>query len=192
MAWVFQVYLSTLLAAVGLAVMVSMLAWQRRATPGATPLALIMLAVAVWAGLTLLEHAVIGFQNKLFFGKIEYLGIASVPPLWLIFALSYCGLNRFLTRRNLILLWIIPAITIGMALTNDLHAWMWIVTENAPELGRSLNYSLRGWWWYVSFVYDYALLLTGTLILIRTALGYCSRGRPTYCTSSTSICLALI
>ncbi len=114
----------------------------------------------------------IGFQNKLFFGKIEYLGIASVPPLWLIFALSYCGFNRFLTRRNVILLWIIPVITIGMALTNDLHAWMWFVTENAPELGRSLNYSLRGWWWYVSFVYAYALLLTGTLILIRTALGY--------------------
>ena len=172
MAWEFQLYLFTLLVAVGLAVMVAMLAWQRRATPGAAPLALIMLAVAVWAGLTLLEHAVVGFQNKLFFGKLEYLGIASVPPLWLIFALSYCGLKRFLTRRNLILLWIIPVITIVLALTNDLHAWMWFVTENSPELGRSLNYSLRGWWWYVAFVYAYALLLAGTLILVRTALGY--------------------
>jgi len=104
MAWKFQLYPFTLLVAASLAKAVAMLVWQRRATPGATPLALIMLAVAVWAGLTLLENAVIGFQNKLFFGKIEYLGIASVPPLWLIFALSYCGLNRFLTRRNMILL----------------------------------------------------------------------------------------
>ena len=104
MAWEFQLYLFSLLIAVSLAVLVAMLAWQWRATPGATPLALIMLAVAVWIGLTLLEHAVIGFQHKLLFGKIEYLGIASVPPLWLIFALSYCGLNRFLTRRNMILL----------------------------------------------------------------------------------------
>jgi PAS domain S-box-containing protein len=172
MAWEFQFYLFTLLVAVSLAAVVAMLAWQRRATPGAAPLALIMLAVAAWAGLTLLEHAVLGFQNKLLFGKLEYLGIASVPPLWLIFALSYCGLNRFLTRRNLILLWMIPIITIALALTNDFHSWMWFVTENSPELGRSLNYSLRGWWWYVSFAYAYALLLAGTLILIRTALGY--------------------
>ena len=172
MAWEFQLYLFTLLVAVGLAVMVAMLAWQRRATPGATPLALIMLAVAVWAGLTLLELAVVGFQSKLFFGKLEYLGIANVPPLWLVFALSYCGLQRFLTRRNLILLWIIPVITVVLALTNDLHAWMWFVTENSPELGRSLNYSLRGWWWYIALIYAYALLLAGTLILVRTALSY--------------------
>jgi len=100
MAWKFRLYPFTLLVAASLAKAMAMLAWQRRATPGATPLALIMLAVAVWIGLTLLEHAVIGFQHKLLFGKIEYLGIASVPPLWLIFALSYCGLTRFLEQSS--------------------------------------------------------------------------------------------
>ena len=104
MTWEFQLYLFILLITVGLVVVVAMLAWRRRETPGAAPLALIMLAVAVWAGLTRLGHAVVGFQNKLFFGELEYLRTSSVPPFWLIFALSNRGLNRFLTRRNLILL----------------------------------------------------------------------------------------
>ncbi len=172
MTWQFQLYLLILLVTIGLALVVAMVAWRRRETPGAAPLALIMLAVAVWAGLNLLEQAVVGFQSKLFFGKADYLGIASVPPLWLIFALSYCGLNRFLTRRNLILLWIIPVITIGMALTNDLHSWMWHVTENAQNPGGTLDYSQRGWWWYVAFVYNYALIIVGTLTLLWTAVGY--------------------
>jgi len=76
--------------------------------------------------------------------------LVSVPPLWLIFALSYCGLNRFLTRRNVSLIWIIPVITIAMALTNNPHSWVW----------------------FVAFVYAYALLLAATLILVRKALAY--------------------
>ena len=144
MTWEFQLYLLILLMTVGLALVVASVAWRRRRLPGAAALALTMLAVAVWAGFNMLEHTAVGFQNKLFFGKLEYLGIANVPPLWLVFALSYCGLNRFLTRRNLILLWIIPVITILIALTNDLHSWMWHVTENPLNPTGPLDYSQRG------------------------------------------------
>jgi PAS domain S-box-containing protein len=172
MTWHFQLYQLILLIAVGVALVVALVSWRRRETPGAAPLALIMLAVAVWAGLNLLEHAVVGFQNKLFFGKLQYLGIASVPALWLIFALSYCGWQRFLTRRNLILLWIIPVITIVIALTNDLHFWMWQVRENAQNPGGTLDYTLRGGWWYVAFVYNYAMIISGTVILLWTAASY--------------------
>ena len=170
MSWHFQLYQLILLIAAGVALVVALVSWRRRETPGAAALALIMLAVAAWAGLNLLEHAVVGFQNKLFFGKLQYLGIASVPTLWLIFALSYCGWQRFLTRRNLILLWIIPAITVIIALTNDLHFWMWQVSENAQNPGGTLDYTQRGWWWYVAFAYSYTMLISGTAILVWTAL----------------------
>lgn len=170
MIWQFQLYLLILIITVGMALVVATAAWRRRETPGAAALSLVMLAVAVWASLNLLEHAIIGFQNKLFFGKLEYFGIACVPPLWLMFALSYCGLERFLTRRNLILLWIIPVVTIFMSLTNDLHFWMWRVTENLQNPSGPLDYSQRGGWWYVAFAYNYAAIIAGTVILVWTAL----------------------
>lgn len=172
MTWQFELYLLILLMTVGLALVVAVVAWRRREMPGAAALALTMLAVAIWAGLNMLEYTAVGFQNKLFFGKLEYLGIASVPPLWLIFALSYCSLNRFLSRRNLVLLWIIPVVTILMAVTNDLHSWMWQVTVNSLNPNGTLDYSQRGWWWYLAFAYSYGLIIAGTIILGITALGY--------------------
>jgi hypothetical protein len=133
MVWQFQPYLLVLVIGIGMALIVAVVAWRRRETPGALPLALTMLAAALWAGLDVCEYAVVGYGYKLTFSKLQYVGIASVPVLWLIFALAYCGYQRFLTRRNLILLWIIPVITILMALTNDLHSWMWNVRVNAQD-----------------------------------------------------------
>jgi len=172
MTWHFQPYLLILIIAIGMALIVALVAWRRRATPGAIPLALTMLAAATWAGLGVLEQGVDGYDYKLFFGELQYVGIASVPAFWLIFALSYCGYDRFLTRRNLILLWIIPLVTIGMSMTNGLHSWMWVVKINPSSPTGALDYSQRGWWWYVAFIYNYALILTGMGILGRTALIY--------------------
>jgi PAS domain S-box-containing protein len=167
MTWNFQPYLLILIIGAILALVVAAVAWRRRETPGALPLALMMLAAAWWAGLDVCEYAVVGADYKLTFAKLQYLGIASLPVLWLIFALAYCGYQRVLTRRNVILLWIIPVATMLVALSNDLHSWLWNISLNANG---TLNYSAQGWWWWVAFAYNYAALIAGTIILVRTAL----------------------
>lgn len=167
MTWNFQPYLFILVCGAILAVVVAGVAWRQRGTPGAVPLALMMLAAAWWAALDVGEYAVVGAGYKLVFSKLQYLGIASIAVLWLIFALAYCGYQRFLTRRNVILLWIIPSATILITLTNDLHSWMWHISV---EPTGALNYSRQGWWWWIAFLYNYAVLIAGTAILLRTAL----------------------
>jgi hypothetical protein len=117
-----------------------------------------MVAVAWWAACRALEGAAVLYEIKLTFGKLTYLGIASVAPLWLMATLSYCGLDRWLTRRRIMVLWIIPVITMALALTYDWHDWLWSQVLPAADLpGGNLIYQ-RGWWWYLTVACNYTLL----------------------------------
>ncbi len=170
MAWQFQPYLLLLISTVIIALTVSLTCWRRRNAPGAQAYALLMAAVAWWAAWRALEGAAVSYDIKLTFGKLTYIGIASVAPLWLMAAVSYCGLDRWLTRSRVIVLWIIPALTMLFAVTNDWQRWLWsdvIPALNSPE--GNLVY-LRGWWWYLSVAYNYVLLLVGSILLVRHAL----------------------
>ena len=64
--------------------------WDRRATvSGATALVLLALASAEWSLGYALEIAGADLLTKIFWGKSQYIGIAAVPLLWIIFAYSY-------------------------------------------------------------------------------------------------------
>ena len=170
MAWEFQPYLLLLSGAVAITLLVALACWRRRGAPGAQAFALLMLAVAWWAALRALEGAAQTYEAKLTFGKLSYLGIASVAPLWLMAAASYCGLDRWLARRRLMLLWIIPIITMMLALTSDWHRWLW---SNVAPASAAMNGNLfyeRGWWWYCALVFNYSALVVGSVMLVRQAL----------------------
>jgi PAS domain S-box-containing protein len=168
--WQFQPYLLLLIGAAVMAAAAGVMCWRRRGAPGARSFALLMGAVAWWAVLRALEGAAATYEAKLTFGKLTYLGIASVSPLWLMAALSYCGFDRWLTRRRLMLLWSIPIITILLALTNDWHGWLWSrVVPVSADTGGNLFYE-RGWWWYLALVFNYGALLSGSILLVRQAL----------------------
>jgi PAS domain S-box-containing protein len=170
MAWQFQPYLVLLGGAIIVALLVAWACWQRRDAPGARAFAVLMLAVAWWAAFRALEGAAQAYDVKLTFGKLTYLGIASVAPLWLMVAISYCGFGRWLTRRNLIVLWIIPGITIVLALTNDWHGWLWSSVLPATEATNGNLFYERGWWWYLTLTFNYVALLVGSVLLLRQAL----------------------
>jgi hypothetical protein len=64
------------------------------------------------------------------------------------------------------LLWLIPALTIVVSLTQGWHTWLWSqVTLQANGMAR-YEY---GWWFLVHAVYSYALIVGGMILLIRTA-----------------------
>ncbi|CAG0936856.1 two-component system, NarL family, sensor histidine kinase EvgS [Thermoflexales bacterium] len=170
MAWQFLLYLLILILTVLMSLRMAVAGWRRRTAPGALPFALLMLMVAWWAGLRALEGATSHDDLKLTFGKLAYFGIVNIAPLWLAAALSYCGFESGLTRRNLIWLWVIPVVTLVLVLTNDWHGWVWRGVTPASELsGWNLTYH-RGWWWYLAIVYYYVLLVTGALLLVRQAV----------------------
>src|SRR5579859_387815 len=75
-----------------------------RRIAGAGTFALLMLGVVVWTLCYALVLAGLDLETKTFWYQAEYLGVATVPTGWLIFALRYVRWNRWLRRSVLGLL----------------------------------------------------------------------------------------
>ncbi len=68
--------------------------------PGAIIFGWMMFSMAAWNILYAVEIASPTFSGKLLAGKLEYIGIASLPLLWFAFALEYTGHANWLTRNR--------------------------------------------------------------------------------------------
>ena len=141
-------------------------AFARRPVVGSRVFAFLMLALCVWSVFYGLELSCVTIDGMLACAAVEYLGIASVPVLWLILTLLYTGREKWVTRRNVILLFVVPSITVVMVATNQLHHFYYdtaSVDTGGPFPMLALT---RGPWFWVHSIYSYAALLAGTVLLI--------------------------
>ena len=159
------------------AVIVAAVAWRRRAAPGGQPLVFLMLAVFIWSAGAALEYATVDIAGKVFWSKVQYVGVVTCPVFFLLLAVEYNHLARGLTRRNITLLFVIPAITLVLAFTNDWHGLIWpsVTPIGAPEANLAL-YTHGIGFWIGSVGYGYLMMAIGTGLLIRAAI----RFPPTY------------
>ncbi|WP_339859882.1 diguanylate cyclase [Pseudohongiella acticola] len=123
-----------------------------------------------WAGL--LWHNV---EYRYLTSQMQYLGIASVPVLWLSTALSYCGYSAFLSRWYP-LLWLVPVLTIAVAFSNELHGLLWSDFDlSASGPGLLIDY---GPWFRANTAFSYTMVLAGTvLVAVRIGLAPLYRWR---------------
>src|SRR5262249_44062465 len=82
-------FAGTLVVAAGSALWGAVLCRQRRGAPGSGPLMWLMLAIAHWCLTSALHTVTPAMAVRVFWAKMQYLAIPSVPPLWLLFALDY-------------------------------------------------------------------------------------------------------
>ncbi len=162
-------YIPPLIIAFIIAVSVAVYVWQRRATAsGARALVLLALACAEWSLGYALEIAGADLPTKVFWGKSQYIGIVTIPLLWVIFAYSHSTHGTRITRRNVALLSIIPFITLILAFTTEVHGLIWksfriqtVGTFSALEI-------IHGSWFWIYWVYAYILLVVGTVFILRS------------------------
>lgn len=170
MNWEYTPYILPLIIAAFMSGGLAIFGWRRRPALGVTIFALLMLVVCEWSGGYALELGSPDLAGKVFWGKAQYLGIAALPPLWLIFALQYTHQTKWFTPRNLTLLVTVPILTVLLAWTNDYHGLIWRETGLASN-GQitTLDVSYGVWFW-VHWIYSYILLLLGTILLIRMTI----------------------
>ena len=118
--------------------------------------------------------------------KIEFLGNATVPPLWLAFIFNYTGHTRWLQRFWPLLAG--PAlITLALVATNDLHHLVWVgfqvVGTNPPDL-----IPIYGAWFWVHNAVFFLSLLLGTVLLAGRLL----EARHLYRQQAATILVALL
>ena len=71
--------------------------WRHRGQPGASPLCLLLLDVAIWSFASALEIASASRASKMFWNGVLYIGIVTAPAAMLLFALDYGGRRLPLT-----------------------------------------------------------------------------------------------
>ena len=158
-------YVLTLLAAAAISVAIAFFAWRRRSSPEAIPLLFLCLSAAIWQFGYGMELAASSQSIKVWWAKIEYLGIVTVAAAWLAVTLQYTGRGHWLTRRNMALVSSVLLVTLVLAWTNEAHGLIW--SEIKPEIRGSLvllEYS-HGAWFYVFGAYQYLLVLAGFIFL---------------------------
>ena len=70
----------------GVALIVAFAAWRRRHVVGGASLAGLMVAVGIWSAGAALEYATVEISGKVFWAKLEYIGVLTGPVVYLLFA----------------------------------------------------------------------------------------------------------
>jgi len=148
---------------------VAVYVWQRRTTAsGAMALVGLALAAAEWSLGYALEIAGADLPTKIFWGKSQYLGICTIPLAWVIFAYLYLTPGIRITRRNVVLLSIVPVVTLILAFTTELHGLIWKDIHVRTIGAFSALDVTHGFWFWIYWGYSNLLLLIGTIFILRS------------------------
>lgn len=152
------------IAAVVLAVMVL----RRRNAPGGMTAAVMFFALSVWT----LAYAMITISNdmptKIFWLRVENIGILSVPILWFTFAIEYTLKEKRFHLIWRILLWVIPLTSLVFLLSSNwFHLYYQALTPMETN-GTGPLIITRGSWYPVQLVVAYGSLAAGFLLMLWT------------------------
>jgi len=168
----FPVYSYIYLTAAVLSGISALVVYGRRMSRGSRQFALILVALSIWSAATVFEAGATQVSGKLFWSKWQYIGVVSISPLWLYFAAEFAGRDRFRENSFRHLVWVIPAITLALAFTNEMHNLIWekiVIPADSPSFVAVYDH---GSWFYVHLVFSYSLLLLGTYWLVRRILHF--------------------
>ena len=99
--------------------------------------------------------------------SIEYVGIATIPVLWFLYAINYSGNERIIKRKNIAYLYVIPVVTFLMQITNNYHFLFYKSSSIATAHGYWYHQLEPGLFYYVHLVYSYSLILIGVFYIFR-------------------------
>ncbi len=176
-------FLNALLAGV-----IAILLRRKRRAPGGAE----MMAVFVGLGIWTFAYAMITLwptlDGKIFWLRVENIGITGVPLLWFLFAARYTKRDKWLTRPGLILLTVIPVTSLVLIFSGQwFHLFYTSVTPVSGETG-PLKIS-RGVWYYFSLAQNYTLIGAGALLLFWHFIQFGRSYRPQLVTLLVAIAI---
>jgi signal transduction histidine kinase len=149
---VFTIILLTVLA---------VFAWRSRNVAGALPFVTYCLLGVLFLGAKVIEFLAVDFETKIFWFNLEY-------PWWLpgttaltCFVLEYAWPGRWVTRRTLTLLSIVPLLALSLLFTNDFHHLLFRAYEFTGDVVPL--YGPAGW---VFVFYNLGLRVVSVITLV--------------------------
>ena len=139
-------------------------AWQRRQLRGAKPFFVMMVGLTVWLLSYSLEIITFDLTQRLFWSRMTFWGVTAVPVVWFLFSVDYTGRDKWLTRRNVALLFVEPIIILILIWTNFAHHLFLkdVLFDTSGAIPKV--HMMYGPAFFVHAIYSYILLLTGLII----------------------------
>jgi diguanylate cyclase (GGDEF)-like protein/PAS domain S-box-containing protein len=139
----------------------------------------VLAGTAVWSLASGLEIVAPTVASKIFWIRIQYVGVAFLPPSWILFALEYSGRrSRLLPGRLAAALYAVPGATWLLVLTSPRHAWMWESVRLPPGGFGELATERGAWFWAVHVPYSWSLVVAGVVLLLLPGAEGAARDRP--------------
>ena len=95
--------------------------WRRRSGSAGAALALVLVAVLLWAAAYAAELGATELAVKQRWGDFKYVGICLLPPAWFAFAALFSGRGQWVNRRNLVLLAVEPVLVLVLLANGATH-----------------------------------------------------------------------
>lgn len=123
------------------------------------------IVVAIIAFTEALIHMTDDLGTMYVLNDIQYTANVAIGPVLLIGSMYYVGKSYLLRRRNIALLFVVPAITLTAVLTNDVHHLYYISTAVRAE--DSLFMFETGWGplWFLHIGYNLVLISCSVAIM---------------------------
>lgn len=120
----------------------------------------------LWASANALEMAGSDLPTKLVWANLQYLAYGFSPVAWLAMVFRFSGRDRFLSARTLAPLIVIPAVTSVLVWFDPTlgfvrHSFSLDTSGSFPVIAKKY-----GPWFWVHYVYSYALNLTSVCLLV--------------------------
>jgi PAS domain S-box-containing protein len=146
------------------------LGWSNRHNQTSLPFVLLMAATTYWTVFYALQLVSADLASNIILNDIEYPGIVTVPVAWLLLVLSYTGRDHYLTRRNVLLLFIVPVVVVCLVITNPDNLFYTAIT---PEIinGTVVWVFLHGPLFWIHAGYSYLLSLLALVLIVSQLSG---------------------
>ena len=166
MEWNSHLFVGTLLISTALTTAGAVLVWRRALSTRlrVSSIALLICSSA-WSALYAAELLSTQLSSKIFWSKLQFLPILTVPTVFLIFAIACVGHGDWLNRRTIGILAIVPSAAWLMVATNEFHQLMWTTTTIRETGGLSTLVHAYGPAFWLQAAYSYSLVTAGTITL---------------------------
>ncbi len=140
--------------------------WRHRTQKRVRTLLFLSLAASFWAFGYTLEIAGTDLATKVIWGKIQYIAIPVIPPLFLTFTLQYTNRERWLSLRRRWLLYVLPVLMPILAFTTEGHGLIWknyhlSVSGPFPNLVVT-----HGWMFWALWIYSQVIIFLSAMTVI--------------------------
>jgi diguanylate cyclase (GGDEF)-like protein/PAS domain S-box-containing protein len=170
MIWQY-LYIIVIFAATAGCIAIAIYAWKKRNHSGSRYFAGMMLAVSEWLFTSGMVSVSATPQQAIFWVSPRFFGLTVMLAFFICFTLEYTGYEKWLTRRNRVVIFAIPLVTQAIIETNFLHNWFLVEVNFSPDgILMGLDDVHYGPLFWLHTVYSYFLVLAGITLILRRAI----------------------